>query len=86
MNKELIEYAKSLWQDNDGDSAMQMLIDYLRTKDMAEVVRCRECIYYKEKGYDSHPYCYYFDEPWSPSRGISREPDDFCSRGERKTE
>lgn len=55
-------------------------------KDMVEVVRCKDCIYYKEKGYDSHPYCYYFDEPWSPSRGISREPDDYCSKGERKTE
>ena len=56
-----------------------------RFTDAVEVVRCKECIYYKEKGYDSHPYCYYFDEPWSPSRGISREPNDFCSKGERKT-
>lgn len=26
-----IEHAIAFWKDNDGDSAMQMMIDYLRT-------------------------------------------------------
>lgn len=26
-----IEHAKTFWDNNDGDSAMQMIIDYLRT-------------------------------------------------------
>ena len=72
MSNNLIEYAKSLWKDNDGDSAMQTLIDYLRTKDMVEVVRCKECKYSRGGGH----YCEIVVD--------YRTPDDYCSRGERR--
>ena len=44
-----------------------------RTKEMVEVVRCKDCIYW-EDGYLG--YC--------PKHHISMEFDDFCSYGERK--
>ena len=49
--------------------------------DAAEVVRCKDCIYYEE-GKDYQPYCNCFDG------GISdyQQEDDFCSYGKRREE
>lgn len=51
--------------------------------DVAEVVRCKDCKYYR-----NHPngLCYLHTEPKENERGYSGEavcvePDDFCSRG-----
>ena len=46
---------------------------------VAELVRCRDCTYYK-KGSDGVSYCYKHDDD------ILWQDDDFCSRGERRTE
>lgn len=56
--------------------------------DVAEVVRCKGCKYYR-----NHPngLCYLHTEPTENERGYSGEavcvePDDFCSYGERREE
>ena len=58
-------------------------IEDARTADVAEVVRCKDCKYYR-----NHPngLCYLHTEPKENKRGYSGEavcvePDDFCSRG-----
>ena len=58
-------------------------IEDARTADVAEVVRCKDCKYYR-----NHPngLCYLHTEPKENERGYSGEavcvePDDFCSRG-----
>ena len=58
------------------------------TADVAEVVRCKDCRYYR-----NHPngLCYLHTEPKENERGYSGEavcvePDDFCSCGERREE
>ena len=44
-----------------------------------ELIRCRDCKYYK-KGSDDVSYCYKHDDD------ILWQDDDYCSRGERRTE
>ena len=63
-------------------------IEDARTADVAEVVRCKDCKYYR-----NHPngLCYLHTEPKENERGYSGEavcvePDDFCSYGERREE
>lgn len=58
-------------------------ISCLPVADVAEVVRCKDCKYYR-----NHPngLCYLHTEPKENERGYSGEavcvePDDFCSRG-----
>ena len=58
-------------------------IEDARTADVTEVVRCKDCKYYR-----NHPngLCYLHTEPKENERGYSGEavcvePDDFCSRG-----
>lgn len=58
-------------------------IEDARAADVAEVVRCKDCKYYR-----NHPngLCYLHTEPKENERGYSGEavcvePDDFCSRG-----
>lgn len=55
------------------------LVEVAPTVDAVEVVRCRDCIYYKS-GKDYFPYCNH------PDGGIEYfcEEDDFCSYGERR--
>ena len=64
------------------------LLDEIPTADVAEVVRCKDCKYYR-----NHPngLCYLHTEPKENERGYSGEaicvePDDFCSYGERREE
>ena len=51
------------------------------SKDVVEVVRCKDCKYRKYDGYNRHHYC-------SNTRGCRYVilPDNFCSYGERKTD
>ena len=63
-------------------------ISELPAADVAEVVRCKDCKYYR-----NHPngLCYLHTEPKENERGYSGEavcvePDDFCSYGERREE
>lgn len=54
------------------------LIENAPAADVAEVVRCKECIYWENgKGYT--PYCNHPD-----SMLMDTNADDFCSYGERK--
>lgn len=54
------------------------VIDKAETVDAVPVVRCRECVHYTDWGACGNP-----DNGWdAPPMG----PEDFCSRGERKTD
>ena len=64
------------------------IVKDLPAADVAEVVRCKDCKYYR-----NHPngLCYLHTEPKENERGYSGEavcvePDDFCSYGERREE
>jgi len=46
------------------------------TVDAVEVVRCKDCKHYKE--YDGEIEC------WARPMLFPREPDDYCSMGERR--
>lgn len=59
-------------------------IEEAPTVDVVEVVRCKDCKYYR-----NHPngLCYAHTEPYGTGykgEAICVEPDDFCSYGERK--
>ena len=53
------------------------LIDDAPTVDAVEVVRCWECKH-------CDPENYHCDHPMGTAAPLRREPDDFCSYGERK--
>ena len=78
-----IEHAVAFWKDNDGDSAMQMIIDYLRTvpaRDAVEIIRCRECIHLQKNGQCDKTSL------WIGNKEDGGSDDFFCGYGERKTE
>ena len=54
-----------------------MMIKTAPTVDAVEVVRCRECKH-------CDPENYHCDHPMGTVAPLRREPDDFCSYGERK--
>lgn len=58
-------------------------IDNAPTVDAVEVVRCRECVYYKDAEFNvftSHDkWCTYV-----MNSSYYREPDEYCSKGERR--
>lgn len=70
----------------EAESLFRKVISLLKNApaaDVAEVVRCKDCKYYR-----NHPngLCYLHTEPKENERGYSGEavcvePDDFCSRG-----
>lgn len=53
-------------------------VEAIPAADVAEVVRCKECIYYEKEKEDAPPYCNNIDGLNEPDAG------DFCSYGERK--
>lgn len=48
---------------------------------MPVIVRCHDCEYYGNNGYDNG-YCYYWNT--CDFGELIREPDDYCSRGSRR--
>lgn len=50
------------------------------TADVEEVVRCKDCKFYKDWG--DNITCYHWTMDWD----VSTEPNAFCSYGERKTD
>ena len=56
---------------------MQQILDLPSAQ--TEIIRCRDCKYYK-KGSDDVSYCCKHDDD------ILWQDDDYCSRGERRTE
>lgn len=72
------------WSDTEAEIQAQRDHEYYRglvenapTADAAEVVRCKDCIYW-DNGKDYEPYCNNIDGLNEPSET------DFCSYGERK--
>ena len=80
------EAALTALQDSDLFNTTERQLRAIRelpAADVAEVVRCKGCKYYR-----NHPngLCYLHTEPKENERGYSGEavcvePDDFCSRG-----
>ena len=80
------EAALTALQDSDLFNTTERQLRAIRelpAADVAEVVRCKDCKYYR-----NHPngLCYLHTEPKENERGYSGdavcvEPDDFCSRG-----
>ena len=65
------------------DSALTTMKDMLQgfpTADVVEVVRCKDCKFYKDWG--DCITCLYWTEDWD----VSTEPNAFCSYGERRTD
>lgn len=61
----------------DGWNSAVEIIATAPAADVAEVVRCKDCVYW-ENGKDYTPYCNNIDGLNEPSEN------DFCSYGERK--
>lgn len=61
---------------------METLCEKCLHKDVVEVVRCKDCKYYKV-GNPNADYCYH-ERYEDLSQGVSYKPNDFCSYGERK--
>ena len=61
---------------------LKFLIADFPTADVVEVVRCKDCVHY----YEREPVCLkiYSDGNVSSDAWQERNPDDFCSYGERK--
>ncbi len=65
----------------DGWNAAIEIIENAPAADMVEVVRCKDCVYWEDGGYDGRCEAY--------QNGLIRDYtnyDDFCSYGERKTD
>ena len=71
--KEALEYALV----GDTASMAERVIDSQPTVDAVPVVRCRDCKH-------CDPENYHCDHPMGTAAPLRREPDDFCSYGERK--
>ena len=62
--------------------AIKCFVEQMPTVDAVEVVRCKDCIHW----YETEGVCLkiYSDGAVSPYAWQDRNPDDFCSYGERK--
>lgn len=84
--QELLKWKRYHQFDKDEKAVYDRLEDYqdkikaLPTADVVEVVRCKDCKYYKQNPYspDEDMMCMCWCD-WLPT-----DPDDFCSYGERK--
>lgn len=83
MSKEYIEReaAKKLFEDDYNFDAATA-IDRIPAADVVEVVRCKNCEYYRQNEYspDEDMMCMCWCD-WLPT-----DPDDFCSSGRKKTD
>ena len=61
----------------EGFTEADRIIWKIPTVDAVEVVRCRECNH-------CDPENYHCDHPMGTTAPLRRDPDDFCSYGERK--
>lgn len=53
------------------------------TVDAVQVVRCKDCKWFATYPYGIHD-CIKINEICSPEWEVCNDPDDYCSRGERK--
>ena len=61
-------------------------IDQVPAADVAPVVRCKDCKYYKEsRVLPPNKFCFRLSHPTEPGKiGYNLSENDFCSRGVRK--
>lgn len=61
--------------------ALQAIISDIPAANVVEVVRCKDCKYYKEgKLLGPTKFCYFYQI----GTGLNTADDDFCSKGERR--
>ena len=67
-------------------SKMFRLIEKAPTVDAVEVVRCKDCKWYKEgRILKENKFCFRLKHPKEDRRiGYNFSPDDYCSYGEKK--
>lgn len=88
--KARLEYLVGLCQDlrKPGlEQALAMLIEE-PAADVAPVVRCKDCKYYKEgRVLAPNKFCFRLNHPTEPGKiGYNFADNDFCSRGVRRNE
>lgn len=68
--------------------AAEQLLDEIPAADVAPVVRCKECKYYKEsRVLAPNKFCFRLNHPTEPGKiGYNFADNDFCSRGVRRNE
>lgn len=65
--------------------SVRKMIDYFPAADVVEVVRCKDCKWYKEsKLLATNKFCFRLKDRNGDRVGYNFAPDDFCSYGERK--
>lgn len=65
------------------DQNIKVQLENVTDHDWAEVVRCKDCKYYKEgKLLGPTKFCYYYQI----GTGLNTADDDFCSKGERRSD
>jgi hypothetical protein len=65
----------------DGGCELYRRIKKIKATDALKVVRCRDCIYYKESELlGPTKFCYYY----KIGTGLNTADDDYCSHGERR--
>lgn len=70
---------------SDGISAVIKELETIPTTDVAEVVRCKDCKWYKEsKLLAPNKFCFRLKDRNGDPIGYNFSPDEFCSYGERK--
>lgn len=70
-----------------GINDMLDALDDFPAADVAPVVRCKDCVYYKEsKLLAPSKFCFRLKDKDGNSVGYNFSPDDFCSRGEKMDE
>ena len=72
--------SKRVINDNDVQWCLSELYDMLAV-DVVEVVRCKECKYYKKGSCDCHSV---WPDQYSTGYDCRPDDDDFCSYGERE--
>lgn len=68
--------------------AAEQLLDEIPAADVAPVVRCKDCKYYKEgRVLAPNKFCFRLNHPTEPGKiGYNFADNDFCSRGVRRNE
>lgn len=80
MGKEIAERALDEYKYN--GKTIREWADILSKENCVEVVRCKDCKFYKQEYSDDYFRCQIFQGAYE--KGFPTEEDDFCIYGERK--
>ena len=82
MREKLIEILRVPIYPHEQADPTEVVADYLLDNDVVPVVRCKDCKHW----YETEGVCLkiYSDGAVSPYAWQDRNPDDFCSYGERE--